>query len=411
MSTNRREFLLAGGAGMAAVVASGGIYGALRDQRAAAATPPQSALAATDGHITLPNRPGDKPLYIFGFRSVPVTTDVQSLVTAYKGKAQHTAPVLDFKQGDDITISLTNLGLVARPDLTDAHTIHWHGFRTPVALFDGVPEVSIAVPLQRQFTYFYRPHAPGTYMYHCHMEDVEHVQMGMTGIVFVRPSQDGNTTLDPLHRSTRFVYNDGDGSTVFDREFPLLLNEIWSIAHDHDENIQESVWTDYDPDYFTINGRVYPQTILPNDDPSLEFQPNSSLMQVNGGDRVLLRLANLGYQQHAMQLPGIGPLKVVGEDATLLRRDTTDLSYRTNTIYIGPGEARDVILTAPPYNAARDGADDGNGLGPYNLYWFRNRDASKLSNNGASGLGGMCTQVRVYRDALPAQTKAGQTYA
>ena len=28
-------------------------------------------------------------------------------------------------------------------------------------------------------------------MYHCHFEDVEHVQMGMTGIVFVRPLQDG----------------------------------------------------------------------------------------------------------------------------------------------------------------------------------------------------------------------------
>jgi manganese oxidase len=399
MSTNRREFLLAGGAGMATVVAGGGVYEALRGQGAAAATPPTYALAATDGHITLPNRPNDQPLYIFGFREVPVTTDVQSLVSAYKGKAQHTAPMLDFKEGDDIKITLTNLGLVARPDLTDAHTIHWHGFRTPVALFDGVPEVSIAVPLQRQFTYFYRPHAPGTYMYHCHMEDVEHVQMGMTGIVFVRPKQ-----------GPKFVYNDGDGSTAFDREFPLLLNEIWDLAHDHDENIQESVWTDYKPNYFTINGRVYPQTTWPNGDARVEFQPNSSLMQVNGGDRVLMRLANLGYQQHSMQLPGVGPLKVVGEDATLLRRGTTDLSYRTNTLYIGPGEARDVIFTAPTYHPARSGGDDNDGHGPYNLYWFRNRDASKLSNNGAPGLGGMVTQVRVYQNALPAQTSAGETY-
>jgi FtsP/CotA-like multicopper oxidase with cupredoxin domain len=400
MSTTRREFLVAGGAGMATVIASGGVYSALRDQGATAATPPKFALAATDGHITMPNRPNDRPLYIFGFAQVPVTSDVQSLITNYKGKAQHTAPLLDFNEGDDIYITLTNLGFVARPDLTDAHTIHWHGFRTPVSLFDGVPEVSIAVPLQRQFTYFYRPHAPGTYMYHCHMEDVEHVQMGMTGVVFVRPKQ-----------GPKFVYNDGDGSTAFDREFPLLLNEIWALAHDHDEDIQESVWTDFDPNYFTINGRVYPQTIRPNNDPDpeLEFQPNSSLMQVNGGERVLLRLANLGYQQHAMQLPGVGPLKVVGEDATLLRRGTADLSYQTNTIYIGPGEARDVIFTAPPYSSLRPGDSDAHG--PYNLYWFRNRDASKLSNNGAPGLGGMVTQVRVYQNPLPAQTSAGETYA
>ena len=410
MSTTRREFLKAGGAGVAAVAASGGIYSAIQSQGAHAATPATYALAATDGHIILPGRRNDRPVYIFGF--VPVSTDpnvtVSQLEADFKGKAQHTAPHLGFAQETDVKITLTNLGFVGRPDLTDAHTIHWHGFRTPVVLFDGVPEVSIAVPLQRQFTYFYRPHNPGTYMYHCHMEDVEHVQMGMTGIVFVRPSQDGST-LDPLHRSTRFAYNDGDGSTAFDREFPLLLNEIWGQAHDNDEDIQETIFTDYDPDFFTINGRVYPQTILPNADASLPYQPNSSLIQVNGGDRALLRLANLGYQQHSMQLPGVGPLKVVGEDATLLRRGSVDLSYQTNTIYIGPGEARDVIFTAPPYNAARPGGSDGRG--PYNLYWFRNRDAHKLSNAGAPGLGGMATQVRVYQNSLPAQTSAGETYA
>ena len=42
---------------------------------------------------------------------------------------------------------------------------------------------------RREFPYFYHPPDPGTYMYHCHFEDVEHVQMGMTGIVFVRPAQ------------------------------------------------------------------------------------------------------------------------------------------------------------------------------------------------------------------------------
>jgi manganese oxidase len=416
MTTTRREFLRAGGVGAAGVAASAGLYTALRSQGAHAATAPSSALAATDGHIILPNRPPTsdhpegRPVYIFGFVPVPVTTNVTQLISDYKGKAQHTAPLLDFRQETDNQITLTNLGLVQRPDLTDAHTIHWHGFRTPSALFDGVPEVSIAVPLQRQFTYFYRPHNPGTYMYHCHMEDVEHVQMGMTGIVFVRPSQDGNATLDPLHRSSRFAYNDGDGSTAYDREFPLLLNEIWTVAHDNDEDIQESIFTDYNPEYFTINGRVYPQTIVPNDDASLPSQPNSSLMQVNGGDRVLLRLADLGYQQHAMQLPGVGAMKVVGEDATLLRSTTgADLSYRTSTLYIGPGEARDVLFTAPAYDPARPG--DSDARGPFNRYFFRNRDATKLSNNGADGLGGMATEVRVYQNALPAQTTPGQTYA
>jgi FtsP/CotA-like multicopper oxidase with cupredoxin domain len=235
-------------------------------------------------------------------------------------------------------------------------------------------------------------------MYHCHFEDVEHVQMGMTSIVFVRPKQ-----------GDKFAYNDGDGSTAFNREFALLLNEIWATAHDNDEDIQESIWTDYLPNYWTLNGRVYPQTVLANKDASLPSQPISSLVQCNPGEKVLLRLANLGYQQHAMQLPGI-PMKVVGEDATLLRSPNgADLSYSTNTLYIGPGEARDVIFTAPAFSSLRATATDG--AGTYNTYFFKNRNAFKLTNNGAPGLGGMATEVRVYQGSpIGAQTVPNQTY-
>jgi FtsP/CotA-like multicopper oxidase with cupredoxin domain len=395
-ASTRRDFLVASGLGAAGVVAAGGLFTVARGDGVAAAANPQVSLGllATDGHIELPGY--HRPLYIFGFVAVP-DRPVTELTQTYRGKAQHTAPLLDFTEETDVQIKLTNVGLAARPDLADGHTIHWHGFRTPAALEDGVPEVSVAVPLQRQFTYFYRPHNAGTYMYHCHFEDVEHVQMGMTGIVFVRPKQ-----------GRKFAYNDGDGSTAFDREFAILLNEIWTTPHDNGEDIQESIWTDYSPNYWTLNGRVYPQTILPNNDGSLPSQPNSSLVQVNGGDRALLRLANLGYQQHAMQLPGIR-LKVVGQDATLLRGSGgADLSYLTNTLYMGPGEARDVLFTAPAYDAGLRGASDARG--PFNTYWFRNRNSFKLTNNGAPGLGGMVTQVRVYRDPLPQQTAPGQTY-
>jgi FtsP/CotA-like multicopper oxidase with cupredoxin domain len=396
VTSTRREFLRSSGLGAAAVATSGGVYVAARGASAAPNPQVKLALAATDGHIILPNRPNDQPLYIFGFRSVPTTMSVSDQISNYKFKAQTPAPLLDFRQDNDVYITLTNLGLAARPDLTDSHTIHWHGFRTPSVLFDGVPEVSVAVPIQRQFTYFYRPHNPGTYMYHCHFEDVEHVQMGMTGIVFVRPTM-----------GDKFVYN--DASTAFTREFAILLNEIWTTAHDNDETIQESIFTDYDPTYFTLNGRVYPQTVLANQHPSLPSQPMSSLVQVNAGDRVLLRLANLGYQQHAMQLPGIA-MKVVGEDATLLKSPAgVDTSYLTETIYMGPGEARDVLFTAPAYSASAPTATDASGT--HNTYLFKNRNAARLSNNGDAGAGGMMTEVRVYPPGtLASQTTPNQTY-
>ena len=394
--TTRREFLQATGLGAAGVATGGALLAATRGE--ALPNPKvDTALGATDGHMILPNRPGDAPVYIFGFVPVPFSASVSTLTNTYKGKAQTPAPILAFRQDTDISLRLTNLGLVGRPDLADSHTVHWHGFRTPPALTDGVPEMSVAVPLARQFTYFYRPHDAGTYMYHCHFEDVEHVQMGMQGIVLVRPSM-----------GDRFAYN--HASTAFDREFAILIDEIWTAPHDNGEQIQETIWTDYQPDYWTLNGRVYPQTLLPNDDPSLPNQPISSLVQCNAGDKVLLRLANLGYEQHALQLPGIG-MKVIGQDATLLRNALSgaDLSYRTNTLYIGPGEARDVLFTAPAYSSDRPGGTGSRG--PYNTYLFKNRDAKKLTNAGGAGLGGMATEVRVHQNALPAQTTPNETYA
>ena len=79
--------------------------------------------------------------------------------------------------------------------------------------------------------------------------------------------------------------------------------------------------------------------------PELRSQPQSSLVTCMPGDRVLLRLANLGYQQHAMTLDGIEML-VVGRDSTFVG----DRLYRTSTMDIAPGEAYDAIFTAPPHS-------------------------------------------------------------
>jgi FtsP/CotA-like multicopper oxidase with cupredoxin domain len=384
-------------------------------------------LAATDNmtDIFLPGR--SDPLYIFGFVEVPVGDSIDDL-DIFKGQVQMPSPIIGVDEGGELYLTLTNLGFVGRPDLDDSHTIHWHGFRNPVALFDGVPEVSIAVPVARNFPYFYHPEDPGTYMYHCHFEDSEHVQMGMDGIVYVKPSQNGTSIEYPSGSGkfyTKFAYNDATppgplaGSTGYDREWALLLNEIDNRPHDGLLAVQEFVWSDYKPNYWIINGRAYPDTILPNgtvtgDSGLMEHQPISSLVQIEEHERGLLRFANLGYEQHAMQLTGI-TMKVVGEDATLLRGpapDYVDLSYETNTIYIGPGEARDVIFEAPGFDGSAGLSD---AAGSYDRYYLKNRNYQRLNNNGsvdaATGLGGMVTEVRVYPDGtLGPQTTPNQTY-
>jgi FtsP/CotA-like multicopper oxidase with cupredoxin domain len=413
----RRDFLKVGGSG-ALLALLGSALPALASSTAtskvgAPVTAPVAAplaapppvfwhLAATDGHILLPGRAD--PLYVFGFIDVPVGVTPNAL-DVYKGNVRFPAPLIGVDQDGDVYIIVTNIGLVLRPDLDDSHTLHWHGFPNATAIFDGVPEVSIAVPPGRDFPYFYHPRREGTFMYHCHFEDVEHVQMGMQGIVYVRPRQNGTS----LGGFTKFAYNDGDGSTGYHREFALLLDELWTVPHENLPSIQESVWPFYKPNYWVLNGRSYPDTVLLNDDPSLPSQPMSSLIQANPGERILLRLANLGYEQHAMQMTGIR-MKVVGEDATLLRGSGgADTSYQTNIIYIGPGEARDVLFTAPAFNASAAVFTDA--VGSYNKYFFKNRNYQKLTNNGAPGLGGMVTELRVYNGSpLPAQATANQTY-
>jgi len=421
----RRDFLKLGGTLLAGGTVAGAARHIGRVMAAPAAAPvasvpsglpaaPQAApavqgvvrnirLAATDGYILLPGRA--EPLYVFGFVDADPNASINQVIGQLKGEVQ--APIIAVDQEDDVYITLTNLGLVIRPDLDDSHTIHWHGFRNPVTLFDGVPEVSISVPVARNFPYFFRPHDPGTYMYHCHFEDVEHVQMGMNGIVFVRPAQNAGTgSLPP----GKYVYNDGDGSTAYEREYTLLLNEIDTRPHDGLEAVQEFVWSGYKPNYWLINGRAYPDTIKLNADPSLPHQPISSLIQANKGEQILLRFANLGYEQHAMQLAGI-PIHVVGEDASFLRGPSGhDISYWTHTIYIGPGEARDVLFTAPAFDPSAPVTTDA--LGSYNTYLLKNRNYFKQTNGGLPGLGGMVTAVWVYQGApLPTQTAPNEVFA
>ncbi|MEO7132486.1 MAG: multicopper oxidase domain-containing protein [Dermatophilaceae bacterium] len=352
-------------------------------------------LVGTDGWASMPlGSPPDLPFfpdslapngldtYIFGFRDVSGMSDAQ--VAAQRGKAQLSAPMLAFDEEDDITITLTNLGLVQRPDLFDGHTLHWHGFRNAIPLFDGVPELSLAVPIGRHLAYFYRPHDAGTYMYHCHFEDVEHVQMGMTGMVFIRPKQN-RAPVGPDPLGTKYAYNDGDGTTRYDREFAYMITELWSAAHYRDAHIQLSDWTDYDPSFWLLNGRGYPDTIAPNGDPlvatagRLQYQPISSLITCNVGETVLLRLSNLGYQNHSMTIDNID-MQVIAKDASLLRgRDGASNYQVTNTVDVGPGESRDLLVRPDRVGE----------------FLFYDRHYSYLGNGGGPGWGGMMTVLRV----------------
>lgn len=261
-------------------------------------------------------------------------------------------------------------------------------------------------------------------MFHCHVEDVEHVHMGMTGLVFVRPLQNGNTSHYP---SGKYAYNDGDGTTGYDREFAMFLSEVWAESHWSDAHIQLPEWSDYKVDFALVNGRVYPDTLAPNAPinaaasihalavqtdatgdlvappgrPELKYQPHSSLVTCQPGERVLLRFANLGFTESAMTLAGI-QMRVVGRDATMLRgRDGTNTSYETDTISISAGESYDVIFTAPAFSGGSGSTGQG-----YDSYLLYNRAYAHANNLASGGFGGQATEIHVY----PNGSLAAQQY-
>src|SRR5882672_4302939 len=172
------------------------------------------------------------------------------------------APLMAIDEDDEFFLTLTNVGQVMRPDLFEQHTVHFHGYPNASAFYDGVPDASVAINIGGSFTYYYLAPDAGTYFWHCHISPPEHLQMGMVGQIYVRPRQNNvaaggslyaglqaqqsdlrkasncaadilcSTPMPPADNGathannknnapTYYAYNDGDGSTAYDVEYPI----------------------------------------------------------------------------------------------------------------------------------------------------------------------------------------------
>ncbi len=149
--------------------------------------------------------------------------------------------------------------------------MHFHGFPQAAPIFDGTPEGSITVNMGSTITYYYKINDPGTYMYHCHVESTEHMQMGMLGNLYVTPAQDGPPSASRVPVDTgatrrrraaardfnKFVYNDAShkdhirrralrcpratpriGATGYDVQAALQLGSFDANFHYQSETVQ-----------------------------------------------------------------------------------------------------------------------------------------------------------------------------
>src|SRR6267378_3797861 len=99
------------------------------------------------------------------------------------------APLMAIDEDDEFFLTLTNVGMIMRPDLFEQHTVHFHGYPNASSFYDGVPDASVAINIGGSFTYYYLAPDAGTYFWHCHISPPEHLQMGMVGQIYVRPRQ------------------------------------------------------------------------------------------------------------------------------------------------------------------------------------------------------------------------------
>ncbi len=234
------------------------------------------------------------------------------------------APLMAIDEDDEFFLTLTNVGMIMRPDLFEQHTVHFHGYPNASSFYDGVPDASVAINIGGSFTYYYLAPDAGTYFWHCHITPPEHLQMGMVGQIYVRPRQnrtpvgtalytslsaqqndlrtacrrtgDGITpavTTDPdilctnplpavntgvseandavgsaannpdFGQPLKYAYNDGDGLTAYNVEYPIQIHGFDPNFHFVGMTFNPEAFADMKDKFFLLNGRSYPDTVIP----------------------------------------------------------------------------------------------------------------------------------------------------
>jgi FtsP/CotA-like multicopper oxidase with cupredoxin domain len=354
------------------------------------------------------------------------------------------APLIAIDEDDELFLTLSNVGMIMRPDLFEQHTVHFHGYPNAASYFDGVPDSSVAVNIAGSFTYYYTAPDAGTYFWHCHITPPEHLQMGMVGQLYVRPRQNkvsgnlhdalvaqnakvpgtastyspcfdilctGQTPPPPANSAVndgtaKYAYNDGDGSTRYDVEYPIQMMGFDPNFHFVGMTFNPEDFAGMKDKYFMLNGRSYPDTAndsVPDcvanpsatgctqasDGVSRPSQPLASVIKIPHGGRALLRISDLNVTEfHTLATVGI-PMTVIAQNARLLR-DTAgnNLYFKTNSINLGGGESADVIIDASTSDYANCSS-----INPC-TYFLYTSNLDHLSND-AENFGGMMTEIVV----------------
>jgi FtsP/CotA-like multicopper oxidase with cupredoxin domain len=202
-------------------------------------------------------------------------------------------PTIQANEGDRLRTVFEN-------HLPEPTGIHWHGLELPIEM-DGVPGIGQkpVMPGER-FVYEFSLHQNGTFFYHSHMAMQEMV--GMLGGFIIHPK----TAYSPRA----------------DKDYLIALQEYAVLPN---STIPNSMNMEFN--WLTFNGKA---------------GPASTPLIVRHGERVRIRIVNLGMDHHPIHLHGFTFWETGHEGA----RQPEAIWPRGNTTLVGVAQARDIEFVA-----------------------------------------------------------------
>lgn len=248
------------------------------------------------------------------------------------------APILRWREGDTVTLRVTNR-------LPVATSIHWHGILLPFDM-DGVPGISFAgIAPGETFTYRFPVRQSGTYWYHSHSGFQE--QTGMYGAIIIDPAGGPSIRADRDYVVQLSEWTDEDPKRIFEKL------KIESHYYNFNRMTAPQFWRDVEKSGLQTarqqremwnQMRMSPSDLADVSGYTYTYLMNGTAPAGNWtgifspGESVRLRLIGSGAQTFFdLRIPGL-PMTVVHVDGQDVEPVTVD------EIRIGPAETYDVIV-------------------------------------------------------------------
>ncbi|BED88252.1 MULTISPECIES: copper resistance system multicopper oxidase [unclassified Pseudoalteromonas] len=248
------------------------------------------------------------------------------------------APTLRLKEGDDVTIRVTN-------KLSVPSSIHWHGIILPYQM-DGVPGISFkGIMPGETFVYKFKLQQSGTYWYHSHSGFQE--MTGMYGALIIEPRENDIISADNEHVIQLSDWTDDDPmalfrklkvqSDVFNFNQPTVPEFFDDVSSSNISNAlqRRKMWNQM---------RMNPTDLADLSASAMTFLMNGSTPMANwrgmfkAGEKIRLRFINGSSNTFFdVRIPEL-KLTVVQADGQNVEPVTVD-EFR-----FGPGETYDVIV-------------------------------------------------------------------